>query len=58
MEIRDFLKVMVEQDASDICLTVDSAPIYRIQGITPVCGKWATDQGGNGAGDTGGAPDI
>ena len=33
MDIRDFLKVMVERDASDIYLTVDSPPVYRIQGV-------------------------
>lgn len=34
MDIRDFLKVMVEKDASDIYLTVDICPTYRIEGIT------------------------
>ena len=34
MEIRDYLKVMVERNASDIYLTVDSPPTYRIEGIT------------------------
>lgn len=38
MEIRDFLKVMVERDASDIYLTVDSPPMYRIQGVTQPVG--------------------
>ncbi len=38
MEIRDLLKVMVERDASDIYLTVDSPPMYRIQGITQPVG--------------------
>jgi len=33
MDIRDFLKVMQERDASDIYLTVDSPPVYRIQGV-------------------------
>lgn len=33
MDIRDFLKVMVERDASDIYLTVDSPPVYRINGV-------------------------
>jgi twitching motility protein PilU len=33
MEIQDFLKVMVEKDASDVYLTVDSPPVYRIEGI-------------------------
>jgi twitching motility protein PilU len=39
MEIRDFLKVMVEQDASDIYLTVDSPPMYRVQGVTQPVGN-------------------
>ena len=38
MEIRDFLKVMVENDASDIYLTVDSFPMYRVYGITQPIG--------------------
>jgi twitching motility protein PilU len=33
MDIREFLKVMVERDASDIYLTVDSPPVYRIHGV-------------------------
>ncbi len=38
MEIRDFLKVMVDRDASDIYLTVDSPPMYRINGVTQPVG--------------------
>ena len=38
MEIRDFLKVMVERDASDIYLTVESPPMYRINGVTQPIG--------------------
>ena len=38
MEIRDYLKVMVERDASDVYLTVDSPPIYRIHGVTQPVG--------------------
>ena len=38
MEIRDFLKIMVERDASDVYLTVDSPPIYRIHGVTQPVG--------------------
>jgi len=38
MEIRDFLKVMVERDASDIYLTVESPPMYRINGVTQPVG--------------------
>lgn len=32
--IRNFLKVMVEKGASDIYLTADLCPMYRIEGIT------------------------
>lgn len=39
MEIRDYLKVMVENDASDIYLTVDSFPMYRVYGITQPIGE-------------------
>ena len=38
MEIRDFLKVMVERDASDIYLTVESPAMYRINGVTQPAG--------------------
>ena len=38
MEIRDYLKVMVEKDASDVYLTVDSPPVYRIHGINQPIG--------------------
>jgi twitching motility protein PilU len=38
MEIRDLLTVMVERDASDIYLTVDSPPMYRIAGVTQPVG--------------------
>jgi twitching motility protein PilU len=41
MDIRDFLKVMVERDASDIYLTVDSSPMYRVQGVTQPVGNGA-----------------
>lgn len=43
MEIRDFLKIMVERDASDIYLTVDSLPVYRIQGVTQPMGDTKFD---------------
>ena len=33
MEMRELVKVMVEQDASDLYLTVESQPIYRINGV-------------------------
>lgn len=38
MDIRSFLKVMVEKDASDVYLTADLPPTYRIQGITQAIG--------------------
>ncbi len=41
MEIRSFLKVMVERDASDVYLTADIPPSYRIQGITQPIGDSA-----------------
>jgi len=34
MEIRDLLTVMVERDASDLYLTNESPPMYRIEGVT------------------------
>ena len=42
MDIRYLLRVMVERDASDIYLTVDLPPIYRIQGITHPIGDTAS----------------
>src|SRR5215831_703976 len=33
MNILEYLKVMVETDASDLYLTVGSPPVYRIQGV-------------------------
>jgi twitching motility protein PilU len=39
MDIRDFLKVLVEKDASDVYLTVDSPPIYRVHGIARPVGN-------------------
>jgi twitching motility protein PilU len=38
MNIRDFLKVMVERGASDIYLTTDSPPMYRIHGVNQPVG--------------------
>lgn len=38
MDIRDFLKIMVDKDASDVYLTVDLPPMYRIQGVTQPIG--------------------
>jgi twitching motility protein PilU len=34
MDIRDLLNVMVEQQASDLYLTVEAPPIYRVHGST------------------------
>jgi twitching motility protein PilU len=39
MEIRDFLKVMVEKEASDVYLTAESPPMYRINGVTQPVGE-------------------
>ncbi len=36
MEMRDVLQVMVDQEASDVYLTVGLLPMYRIQGTTQV----------------------
>ena len=34
MDVRSLLKVMVEREASDLYLTVDRPPTYRIHGVT------------------------
>ncbi|HMZ55948.1 MAG TPA: type IV pili twitching motility protein PilT, partial [Nitrospira sp.] len=34
MEVRTLLEVMVKQESSDLYLTVDAPPIYRIHGST------------------------
>jgi twitching motility protein PilU len=34
MDVRSLLKVMVDREASDLYLTVDAPPIYRIHGLT------------------------
>ncbi|MEW6247460.1 MAG: PilT/PilU family type 4a pilus ATPase [Nitrospirota bacterium] len=34
MDIRSLLKVMVDREASDLYLTVDAPPVYRIHGVT------------------------
>ncbi len=34
MDVRSLLKVMVDQESSDLYLTVDAPPIYRIHGVT------------------------
>ncbi|WP_447979503.1 PilT/PilU family type 4a pilus ATPase [Candidatus Nitrospira bockiana] len=38
LEIRQLLKVMVDRDASDLYLTADLAPNYRIQGVVQPIG--------------------
>ncbi|HWP46742.1 MAG TPA: PilT/PilU family type 4a pilus ATPase [Candidatus Limnocylindrales bacterium] len=38
MTVKDLLKFMVQQDASDLYLTVDAPPVYRIQGVTRPAG--------------------
>jgi twitching motility protein PilU len=40
----DFLETMVERNASDIYLTVDSPPMYRIEGVTQPIGDHAFTQ--------------
>ncbi len=39
MNFRNFLETMVERNASDIYFTVDSPPMYRIQGVVQPIGK-------------------
>ncbi|HXG18422.1 MAG TPA: PilT/PilU family type 4a pilus ATPase [Methylomirabilota bacterium] len=39
MDIRDILKIMVERNASDIYLTVDVPPMYRIEGVVQPIGS-------------------
>ncbi|HWF60777.1 MAG TPA: PilT/PilU family type 4a pilus ATPase [Nitrospira sp.] len=34
MDVRSLLKVMVDREASDLYLTVDASPIYRVHGAT------------------------
>ena len=34
MDVRTLLEVMVKQEASDLYLTVDAPPVYRIHGST------------------------
>lgn len=38
MDIKDLLKIMVERDASDIYVTADLPPMYRIEGATQPVG--------------------
>jgi twitching motility protein PilU len=40
MQIRELLQVMVEKEASDVYLTVDSPPMYRIEGIVQPIGEF------------------
>lgn len=45
MDFRDFLAVMVEHDASDTYLTVESPPMYRLEGIVqPIGGPGFTPE--------------
>lgn len=38
MDIKDLLKIMVERDASDIYITTELPPMYRIEGVTQPVG--------------------
>jgi twitching motility protein PilU len=40
MEIKELLQVMVEKEASDVYLTVASAPMYRIEGVMQPIGDF------------------
>lgn len=45
MEMQDYLKVMIDRNASDIYLTAGSAPMYRLEGVVqPVGDKKFTPQ--------------
>jgi twitching motility protein PilU len=39
MEMQDYLKVMIERNASDIYLTASSPPMYRIEGVVQAVGE-------------------
>ncbi|MBI3092567.1 MAG: PilT/PilU family type 4a pilus ATPase [Candidatus Tectomicrobia bacterium] len=39
MTIKDLLKIMVERDASDVYLTAEAPPMYRIDGVNRPAGK-------------------
>ncbi|MCI0526316.1 MAG: PilT/PilU family type 4a pilus ATPase, partial [Nitrospira sp.] len=39
MTVKDLLTFMVKQDASDLYITVDAPPMYRIQGVTKPAGS-------------------
>ena len=39
LEIKDLLKIMIEKDASDVYITVDSPPMFRVEGITAPYGE-------------------
>src|SRR3990167_4697226 len=39
MEVLDLLKHMVEKDASDIYITADSPPMFRIEGVAMPWGE-------------------
>ena len=40
MDIKEFLKIMVEKEASDVYLTVASPPMYRIEGVVQPIGDF------------------
>jgi twitching motility protein PilU len=40
MDIKDFLQVMVDKEASDVYLTVASPPMYRIEGVVQPVGDF------------------
>jgi len=40
MEIKEFLQVMVDKEASDVYLTVASPPMYRIEGVVQPIGDF------------------
>lgn len=39
MEMQDYLKVMIDRNASDIYLTAGSAPMYRLEGVVQPVGE-------------------
>jgi twitching motility protein PilU len=46
MDIRQLLSAMVERDASDLYLAVDSPPMLRVEGFTEAVGTEALDSAG------------
>ena len=39
MDIKDLLEEMVRRDASDVYVTVDSPPMYRVEGVVEPWGE-------------------